>query len=69
MRKYLITGAAGFIGSQLASKLQEAGEDVVGLDNYNDHLYDPSLKEDRVGILTPKNSLDSFSHSVAVKPG
>ena len=48
MRKYLITGAAGFIGSQLASKLQEAGEEVVGLDNYNDHLYDPSLKEDRV---------------------
>lgn len=47
--KYLITGAAGFIGSQLMSRLQKAGGCVcLGLDNFNDHLYDPKLKMDRV---------------------
>lgn len=46
-RKFLITGAAGFIGSQLMNRLRNQGHDVVGLDNYNDHLYDPQLKQDR----------------------
>ena len=32
--KYLITGGAGFLGSNLASKLLEQGHDVVALDNY-----------------------------------
>ena len=47
MRKYLITGAAGFIGSQLMNRLLESGEDCVGIDNFNDHLYSPQLKSDR----------------------
>jgi nucleoside-diphosphate-sugar epimerase len=34
MANYLITGAAGFIGSHLASKLVERGESVRGLDNF-----------------------------------
>lgn len=46
-RKFLITGAAGFIGSQLMNRLRNQGHDVIGLDNYNDHLYDPQLKQDR----------------------
>jgi UDP-glucuronate 4-epimerase len=47
--RYLITGAAGFIGSQLMSRLQKADGCVcLGLDNYNDHLYTPQLKMDRV---------------------
>ncbi len=33
--KYLITGAAGFIGSQLAEHLHSLGNDVVGLDNFS----------------------------------
>ena len=32
-RKVLVTGAAGFIGSQLAKALAEAGNEVVGIDN------------------------------------
>jgi len=47
-RKFLITGAAGFIGSQLMNTLYNAGEKVIGLDNFNDHLYSPTLKKDRV---------------------
>lgn len=41
--KTLVTGAAGFIGSHLAQKLAERGDEVVGLDNFNDY-YDPAKK-------------------------
>ena len=42
----LVTGAAGFIGSRTCEFLLERGEEVVGLDDFNDY-YDPSLKEAR----------------------
>ena len=38
--RYLVTGAAGFIGSHLAESLVAGGHDVVGLDSFNDY-YDP----------------------------
>lgn len=41
--KVLVTGAAGFIGSNLAAKLARRGDIVVGLDNFNDY-YDPARK-------------------------
>jgi UDP-glucuronate 4-epimerase len=41
--KVLVTGAAGFIGSNLAEKLVRRGDEVVGLDNFNDY-YDPRKK-------------------------
>ena len=43
----LITGAAGFIGSELALKLLERGDAVFGIDDHNDY-YDVSLKEARL---------------------
>lgn len=47
--KVLVTGAAGFIGSNLVLKLlsTEPGTVIVGLDNINDY-YDVSLKEWRL---------------------
>ena len=45
--KVLITGAAGFIGSTLALRLLERGDDVVGVDNLNDY-YDVELKKARL---------------------
>jgi UDP-glucuronate 4-epimerase len=45
--KVLITGAAGFIGSNLALRLLERGDTVIGIDNHNDY-YDPAIKEARV---------------------
>lgn len=45
--KILITGAAGFIGSELCLKLLSSGHTVVGIDNHNDY-YNPQLKEDRL---------------------
>jgi UDP-glucuronate 4-epimerase len=41
--KYLVTGAAGFIGNFVAERLCNEGHEVVGLDNLNDY-YDPALK-------------------------
>jgi len=41
--KIFVTGAAGFIGSNTASRLIQRGDDVVGLDNFNDY-YDPAKK-------------------------
>lgn len=50
----LVTGAAGFIGSNLASCLNDSGFNVVGLDNFNDY-YPAILKEERVNFfLKPK---------------
>lgn len=45
--KILITGTAGFIGSHLAIKLLERGDEVVGLDNINDY-YDQKVKYGRL---------------------
>jgi nucleoside-diphosphate-sugar epimerase len=42
--RYVVTGAAGFIGSHLAERLLGDGHDVVGLDAFTDY-YDPALKE------------------------
>lgn len=41
--RVLVTGAAGFIGSHLAEKLAHRGDQVIGLDNFNDY-YDPARK-------------------------
>ena len=43
--RYLVTGAAGFIGSQLLRTLIERGHDAVGWDAFTDY-YDPALKEE-----------------------
>ncbi len=45
--KILITGTAGFIGSHLALKLLERGDEVVGIDNINDY-YDQRVKYGRL---------------------
>jgi len=49
-KKILITGAAGFIGFHLASHLVKRGDQVVGVDNFNDY-YDPQLKQSRAQEL------------------
>lgn len=48
--KYLVTGAAGFIGSATIKKLTEQGHDVVGIDNINDY-YDVNLKQARLARI------------------
>ncbi|ANB03421.1 NAD-dependent epimerase [Ectothiorhodospira sp. BSL-9] len=41
--KVLVTGTAGFIGSALAMRLLDRGDEVIGVDNLNDY-YDVNLK-------------------------
>ncbi len=50
MATYLVTGAAGFIGSKVAELLLADGHAVVGIDNLNDY-YDIRLKEYRLEQL------------------
>ncbi len=54
--KVLVTGAAGFIGSNLAEKLAKRGDEVVGIDNFNDY-YDPAKKRANEARL---NQYDNF---------
>lgn len=55
MKKILVTGAAGFIGSNLVDKLLSNGYFVVGLDNF-DPYYDPKKKKKNLsGALKNKN--------------
>ena len=51
--RYIVTGAAGFIGSHLGEALQDAGHEVVGIDSFT-HYYDPALKEQNARALDVK---------------
>jgi UDP-glucuronate 4-epimerase len=44
MSRMLVTGAAGFIGSQLAERLVADGHEVIGVESFSDH-YSRDLKE------------------------
>ncbi len=54
--RYLVTGAAGFIGSRLLAALVERGHDAVGWDAFTDY-YDPALKEENARGL-PVSRID-----------
>ena len=49
-KKFLITGAAGFIGSHLCERLISDNQFVVGLDNF-DPFYDRKIKESNIKTL------------------
>ena len=50
MKKYIVTGAAGFIGSTVAIKLLQDGHSVIGIDCIND-AYDTRVKHWRLDTL------------------
>lgn len=61
--KILVTGAAGFIGSKLMCSLSKRGDEVIGVDNFNDY-YDVRLKYARVREF----GLDVLNLDIADKP-
>jgi UDP-glucuronate 4-epimerase len=48
--RYVVTGAAGFIGSHLTERLAEDGHDVLGIDCFTDY-YDVAMKEENARDL------------------
>ncbi|MBZ0294191.1 MAG: SDR family NAD(P)-dependent oxidoreductase [Anaerolineae bacterium] len=67
MSHYLITGAAGFIGSKVTEILLAEGHTVVGVDNMNE-AYDPRLKQWRLAQLTPHPTFRFYPIDVCDKP-
>lgn len=59
--KILVTGVAGFIGSYVALKLAERGDEVVGIDNVNDY-YNTDLKFGRLATLGISKKSTAWYH-------
>lgn len=66
--KYLVTGAAGFIGFHVAQRLSGAGHQVVGLDNLNDY-YDVKLKLARLDLLKASPNFTFIELGLADRQG
>lgn len=66
--KYLVTGAAGFIGAKVSERLCDLGHEVVGIDNLNDY-YDVGLKLARLAQLQALNNFRFIKLDVADREG
>ncbi|BEM04560.1 MULTISPECIES: NAD-dependent epimerase [Serratia] len=66
--KFLVTGAAGFIGYHVAERLLTAGHQVVGIDNLNDY-YDVGLKMARLDRLADKPGFRFIKLDLADREG
>lgn len=65
-KKYLITGAAGFVGYFLSKRLLEQGCQVIGVDNINDY-YDVKLKYARLEQLKPYDKFTFIKGDISDK--
>ncbi|KEY60793.1 NAD-dependent epimerase [Serratia sp. DD3] len=66
--KFLVTGAAGFIGYHVTERLLSAGHQVVGIDNLNDY-YDVRLKLARLDLLANKPAFQFIKLDLADSNG
>ncbi len=63
MSDYLVTGAAGFIGSNVCTALLDAGHHVIGVDDVND-AYDVRIKEWRLNALLSRDAFTFFRRDI-----
>jgi len=63
MKKILVTGVAGFIGSKVSEMLLEEGYNVIGIDNLNDY-YDKRLKLWRLERLKKNNNFKFYQTDI-----
>ncbi len=66
MKKILVTGFAGFIGSHLTERLLEEGHTVFGIDEFNDY-YDPKIKEKNISSFKDSPRFISFRNDIRDK--
>ena len=59
MRRVLVTGGAGFIGSHLCQRLIRGGHNVVCFDNF-DAFYDPAIKRRNLEEIKAAEGNDEF---------
>lgn len=65
--RYLVTGAAGFIGARVTEFLTADGHAVVGIDNLND-AYDVRLKDYRLARLKQQPGFTFYRGDICDRP-
>ena len=63
MKRVLVTGAAGFIGSHVAERLLARGDSVIGIDNVNDY-YPVEFKRENIALLSQGPRFDFFEGDI-----
>jgi nucleoside-diphosphate-sugar epimerase len=65
--RYVVTGAAGFIGRHLSSGFLARGHDVVGVDSYTDY-YDPARKRANAAWLAAHDGFTEVERDLVTDP-
>ena len=66
VKKILVTGSSGFIGSSLSEKLLKRGDNIIGIDNHNNY-YDPKIKDARLKRLTKYSNYEHLKIDISDK--
>lgn len=66
MSYVLVTGCAGFIGSNLCERLLHDGKSVIGVDNFNDY-YDPKIKENNISNISKNKNFKLYKVDILNK--
>ncbi len=64
MSKFLVTGVAGFIGSEIATQLLKKGHQVIGIDSFNEILYKNHHRINRIQELIKNRNFDLMKENI-----